>query len=144
MCLVPRNGFVEEALGLSLLSPQTGAYETNTVDDDEIGIGPRSQPVVELEGDVIGVVGSENLTVGHRRCAFRAAGDDGAILFLDPRLVVDLSACFEGLSLESLVDGVVRGSPFNDAVRNPIGVGLGDHIVGMNQVHRVKGGGFEG
>ena len=54
---VPCDGLVEVARSFLLLAPQTGANQTYAIDDDEIGIGPWGQFVIQLEGDVIGMVG---------------------------------------------------------------------------------------
>ena len=56
---------------------------------------------------------------------------------------MELSTCLEGQSLETLVDGVVGCPSLHNTVGNAFGTGLGDGIVGMNQIHRVKGGGLE-
>lgn len=57
---------------------------------------------------------------------------------------MEMSTGLEGLSFEPLVDGVGGCPSFHDAVRHAFGPGLSDHIVWMNQIDRVKGGGSEG
>ena len=92
---------------------------------------------------MIGMVGFENFTISHSRGPFWAAGNDGAVLFLDPRFVVDGCSGFQCLTLEPLVDGVGRGPSLNNSIRNTWRFGLRDDVVRVNQIHRIERGGLE-
>ena len=84
MRFIPSNCFVEEPVAFLLLAPKAGADEANTIDDNQVRIGPWGKFVVQLKPDVIGVIGVKYLTIGHRRSALWATSNDGAILFLYP------------------------------------------------------------
>ena len=62
--LVGGDAFVEEALALLLLAPEAGADEAHAVDDYEVTVGAGSEFVVQLERDVVWVIGPENLAKG--------------------------------------------------------------------------------
>ena len=111
---VPRDGLVEVARSLLLLAPQTGANQTYAIDDDEIGVGPRSQFVIQLEGDVIGMVGVKDLPERHRTGLLRTGGDDMAVLGIPAGIVVDFCARIECHPLEALVDAMSSSSTLYD------------------------------
>ena len=89
------------------------------------------------------MVGVENFTVCDRRSALWSASNYGAILLFNPRFVMNLSTCIECLTFEALVDCVVGGSAFNDAISDSGRCGLRDGVVGMNKVDNVKFCGLE-
>ena len=104
MLFVPCDGLVEVARSFLLLAPQTGANQTYAIDDDEIGIGPWGQFVIQLEGDVIGMVGVKNLPECHCTGLLRTGGDDMAISGIPAGIVVDFCARIERHLLEALID----------------------------------------
>ena len=136
--LVAGDGLVQETFAFLLFAPKARANQAHAVDDDEVRVSAGCEFVVELKGDVVGVRGVENFTQSDGGGVFRTAGDDIGLVFVDPRLVVKACSGLEGHALEGLVDGVVRGASFHDAIGNTVGFGLGDDVVGMNQVHDRK------
>ena len=76
-----------------MLPPQASANQPDTIDDDHVAVGPWGQLVVQLERDVIWVIGLEDLTKRDRTGLFWASGDDVAVgrIYLDP--VVNLDTC---------------------------------------------------
>ena len=143
VAFVPGDGFVQETFALALLSPQTRADEADTVDDDQVGVRPRCEFIVELESDVIGMVGGENFAVSNGRCTLRSAGDDGTVLFLHPRLVMNLNTRFFRLAFEALVNGVGGRTSLHDPVSSALCAGLGDGVIGMDEVNGAEFGRFE-
>ena len=106
MLFVPCDGLVEVARSFLLLAPQTGANQTYAIDDDEIGIGPWGQFVIQLEGDVIGMVGVKNLPECHCTGLLRTGGDDMTVIGVSTGIVVDFCTRIECHPLEALVDAM--------------------------------------
>ena len=138
MFFVPSDGFIEKSLALGLFSPQAGTNEPHSFDNYEVGIGSWRQFVVHLKRDMIRVGRFENFTRCNGRGTFWTACNDCAILFFHTRFVMYLRTCFHGLTLHTLIDGVLCCTSFYNSVGNSIAFRLRDDIIRVNQVHNLE------